>query len=101
MSKAEMAKLLEGILNDSEMAGRIAGRDFSDLGEGELTEAERALLSAAGTDLDDDVSGFAIDAFLKLGDIDGESEDATYAKIEMENVRFALDHLKMGVIAKL
>ena len=72
MGKEEMAELLETMLNDAEVAGRVADGDFSDLSEGELTGAERALLSAAGTDLDDDVAGFSA-GFLKLGDIKGES----------------------------
>lgn len=93
-----MAELLETMLNDAEVAERVAGGDFADLGEGELTEAERALLTAAGSDLDDDdVSGFG-GYFLKLGDIDGESkswkvEEGGYMKIEMEKVNTALNHV--------
>jgi len=96
MGKEEMAELLETMLNDTEVAGRVAEGDFSDLSEGELSGAERALLSAAGTDLDDDVSGFGIDAFLKLGDIDGESKDSRgykYTDLKIPSVDNALKYL--------
>ena len=100
MGKEEFAKVLEGIVNDSDEADRVAGGDFADLGEGDLTASERALLSAAAGDLDDDVTGFAINAFLKLQDIDGESE-RVIPKVEnfaSPNVRAAFSYLKIGDI---
>ncbi len=97
MGKEEMATLLETMLNDAEVAGRVAGGDFSDLSDGELTDAERALLSAAGGDLNDDVSGFGFRFNHKIGDKDWKVEEGTNWKVEMENVRFALDHLDKAV----
>ena len=104
MSKEEMAKLLEGMLNDGEIAGRVADGDFADLGEGELTEAERALLTAAGSDLNDAVVGFG-NYHLKLGDIDGESKDwkvevGSSLKIGFgfeDRLQPALDHLGKAI----
>ena len=102
MGKQEFAKVLEGIINDAGAAGRVAGGDFADLAGGELTDAEQALLTAAAGDLDDEVTGFG--AFLKLGDIDGESwkvEEGTKGYTEVEwtyNVRSAFGYLKLGDI---
>ncbi len=100
MSKEETTRLLEAMLNDGDVAERVAQGDFSDLAPSDLTEAEQALLSAAGSELaDSDVSGFS---FLKLGDIQGESalrpnDGAGYMKIEMEKVSFALDYVGKNV----
>ena len=99
MGKEEFAKVLEGIVNDSDAADRVAGGDFADLGGGELTESERALLSAAAADLDDDVTGFG-DYFLKIGSISGESK-VIFPKVEnftSPNVRDAFSYLKLGDI---
>jgi len=104
MGKQEYAKVLEGIINDAGAAGRVAGGDFADLADGELTDAEQALLTAAAGDLDDEVTGFGADFFLKLGDIDGESwkiEEGTKGYTEVEwtyNVRNAMGYLKIGDI---
>lgn len=102
MGKEEMAELLETMLNDADVAGRVAEGDFSDLSEGELTGAERALLSAAGSDLDDNVSGFGIDSYLKIGDIKGESLDGGYkfTDLKFPAVNSALTHLGMGIKVK-
>ncbi len=104
MGQQEFARMLEGIVNDGETASRVAGGDFSDMANGELNEAERALLSAAAGDLDGDVSGFG-NSFLKLGDIDGETkgwkieEGEAYTEVEWTyNVRNAFGYLKIGDI---
>jgi hypothetical protein len=99
VGKQEFAQMLEGIINDSETAGRVASGDFSDMADGELTEAEHALLTAAAGDLDGDVSGFG-DNFLKLGDIDGKGwkVDNIQGNIEVEwsyNVRRAFNYAKI------
>nr|WHW29256.1 hypothetical protein [uncultured bacterium] len=99
MGKQEFARMLEGIVNDADTAERVAGGDFADLAKGELTDAEQALLTAAAGDLDGDVSGFAIDAFLKLGDIDGESWKVISPHVKIEwspNVRQAFKYMKIG-----
>lgn len=98
MGKEEMKTLLETMLNDAEVAGRVGEGDFSDLAEGDLTESEKALLSAAGGDLDDDVSGFS-HGFLKIGDIKGESLDTSYKvhDVKIPSVNTALTHLGMGI----
>lgn len=104
MGQQEFARMLEGIVNDNETAGRVAAGDFSDMASGELTDAEQALLSAAAGDLDGDVAGFG-NSFLKLGDIDGESkgwkveEGEGYTEVEWTyNVRQAFGYLKIGDI---
>lgn len=103
MGKQEFAKVLEGIINDADAAGRVAGGDFADLAGGELTDAEQALLTAAAGDLDDEVTGFRATGFLKLGDIDGESwkieEAQGYTEVEWTyNVRNAMGYIKIGDI---
>ncbi len=60
MGKEEYAKTLESILNDADTAEQVSGGDFANLDANELTEAERALLSAAAGELSDDVIGFGI-----------------------------------------
>lgn len=104
MGKEEMAQLLETMLNDADVAERVGEGDFSDLPEGELTESERALLSAAGADLGDDVSGFSAASYLKIGDIKGESrsfgEGYKYTDLKIPSVDNALKHIGMGVKIK-
>lgn len=73
MGQQEFAQMLEGMVNNGEIAERVAGGDFADMAEGDLTEAERALLTAAAGELEDEVAGFG-NFFLKLGDIDGETK---------------------------
>ncbi len=104
MGKQEFARMLEGIVNDGETAGRVAGGDFSDMASGELSEAEQALLTAAAGDLDDEVSGFG-SSYLKLGDIEGESKsflnlDGSGLDLSTQsvNVRSAFSYLKLGDI---
>lgn len=101
MGKEEMAALLETMLNDADVAERVSGGDFTDLPEGDLTESERALLSAAGGDLEDDVSGFS-HGYIKLGDIKGESTDTSYkfTDLKIPSVNTALSHLGMGIKVK-
>ena len=102
MGQQEFARMLEGIVNDGETAGRVAEGDFSDLPSGELTEAEQALLSAAATDLDgDDVSGFA-NSYIKLGDLGSngrwkiEEGEAFKNGSWTPNVRQAFSYIKIG-----
>lgn len=102
MGKQEFARVLEGIVNDSASAERVATGDFTDLAEGELNDAERALLTAAAGDLEGDVAGFG-NKYLKLGDIDGESwkveEGQGYTHVEWtDNVRQAFGYIKIGDI---
>lgn len=93
MGKEEMAELLETMLNDAEVAERVAGGDFSDLPEGELTGAERALLTAAGTDLDGDVAGFSA-GFYQIGDVKGEStEGYKFTDMKIPSLDSALRYL--------
>jgi hypothetical protein len=82
MTKESTGKVLEGILNDADLAGKVAEGDFTSFADEDLTDAERALLEAAAGDLDADVSGFAAfvkyksagpDSFVKLGDIEALS----------------------------
>lgn len=99
MSKEEMAKLLETMLNDTEVAERVGEGDFTDLPDGDLTDAERALLTAAGADLGGDVSGFNFGGYLKLGDIKGEPTDSSYkfTDLKIPTLDPALNYLGTSV----
>ena len=102
MGQQEFAQLLEGMLNDGDIAERVAGGDFADMAEGDLTEAERALLSAAADELDEEVAGFG-NFFLKLGDIDGEAKiiinnDHRQIKFDGLGMNNALGYIKLGDI---
>lgn len=92
MGQEQFARMLENIVNDADSASAVAGGDFSSVDDGALTEAEQALLTAAATDLDGDVTGFA-DGFLKLGDIDGSW------KVE-EGEGFKTSFTKLGGLGK-
>ena len=70
MGTDETKQVLEQMLNDAETAAAIGGGDFSEFADADLTDAERALLTAAAGDLDDDVSGF-VAGYVKIGDIEG------------------------------
>ena len=71
MTKESTGKVLEGIINDADLAGAVAEGDFTGFADEELTDAERALLQAAAADLDDEVTGFGV--FAKYDGVDGES----------------------------
>ena len=58
MGKQETRAALEAMANDVEIASAVEKGDFTGLEAGDLTPAERALLSAAAGDLDD-TTGFA------------------------------------------
>lgn len=47
MGREGVAAALEKMIEDSEAADRLASGDFTDLPDVDLTEAERALVSAA------------------------------------------------------
>jgi len=98
VGKEEYAEVLEGIINDADLAEKAAAGDFGDMTEDQLTGAERALLSAAAGELDDDVSGFASD-YIKLGDpIDGSFEKIEWTYKDKPNVRAAFGFLKLDGI---
>lgn len=71
MTKESAREILNGMIADMDMAGRVAGGDFADFADADLSEAERSLLSAAAGEMDDDVQGFA--AYIKFDGVDGES----------------------------
>ena len=103
MGKDEFAGLLEGMINDAEIAGRVEGGDFTDLSEGELSPSEQALLSAAASELGDDVAGFG-NSYLKLGDIDGMSKwkvEEGEGYTDAGRVTYAFDGPKMGAALNL
>ena len=89
MGKEEFAKVLEGIVNDADMAERVAAGDF---GAGDLTEAEEALLSAAAGDLDGDVTGFTKHDTAKM------VSDVAMWESFSPNVQLAFGYLKIGDI---
>ena len=71
-------RALQAITEDGDSAFLFAQRDFSSLGEHDLTEREQDLLQAAAAEAgEDDVSGFQFSpdrgpaGFMKLGDIEG------------------------------
>ncbi len=67
MGSNDVGTALETMVADPESADRMAAGDFSDLPEADLTEAERAMVTAAAGEIPE-VDGF----FMKLGDIKGE-----------------------------
>lgn len=64
MTKAATAQLLETMMNDEDVVGRVSAGDFTDSAGAELTQGERDLLVAAAKDLDDDVAGFVMPTVL-------------------------------------
>ena len=65
MGKDDVAAAIEKMVDDEDAAGRMASGDFTDLGDGELTEAEKALVQAAAGDVPE-VEGFFAINFTKF-----------------------------------
>lgn len=58
MGKNETRAAFEAMTNDTDLAGAVEKGDFTGLDAEDLTPAERALLTAAASELDD-TAGFA------------------------------------------
>jgi hypothetical protein len=80
MGQDDVGKAVEAMSADMDVAQRLAAGDFTDLPEAELTDAERAMVSAAADDIPD-VAGFA--AFIKYDGVDRESR-AVFPKLEID-----------------
>lgn len=97
MTKESTGKVLESILNDADRASEVAAGDFTSFADEDLTESERALLQAAGAELDEaDVAGFA--SFIKFDGIDGESKDASLGGFDLRafpKVDIAFNYYKL------
>ena len=61
MGKEEVAAALKKMVDDGDAADRMADDDFTDLADADLTQAERALVSAAAGEVPD-VEGFGVGA---------------------------------------
>ena len=80
MGRDDVANAVEAMSADMDVAERLAAGDFTDLPDAELTDAERAMVSAAADDIPD-VTGFAV--FAKYDGVDGESR-AVFPKLEID-----------------
>ena len=80
MGQDDVGKAVEAMSADIDVAERLAAGDFTDLPEAELTDVERAMVSAAADDIPD-VEGFAV--FAKYDGVDGESR-AVFPKVEID-----------------
>lgn len=90
MTKESTGKVLEGIPQDAELAEQVAAGDYTGFADEDLTDAERALLEAAASELGDyDVSAFS--AYLKFGDIKGESRSFVFPKVEIHHLSATRD----------
>ena len=71
MSKEATRNALAQLTDDAEASAKVATGDFEAIGDPDLTDAERALLQAAASELaENDVSGFiTLDNGLKHGNI--------------------------------
>ena len=80
MGQDDVANAVEAMSADMDVAERLAAGDFTDLPEAELTDVERAMVSAAADDIPD-VGGFAV--FAKYDGVDGESK-AVFPKFDVD-----------------
>jgi len=74
MARQDVREALVAMEADEDVRARLAAADFDAVERGELTDEERTLVQDAASDMPE-VSGFAMDMFLKINGIEGESKD--------------------------
>jgi len=74
MGRQDVRQALMAMEADEAVRARLAAGDFSAVEGLELTGDEQTLVQDAASDMPE-VSGFALDMFLKLDEIKGESTD--------------------------
>lgn len=79
MGKEEVAAALKKMVDDGDAADRMADDDFTDLADADLTQAERALVSAAAGEVPD-VEGFGVG----LNYFEQQDDGTSFAKIHVE-----------------